>query len=44
MNTEYDVWLGLHVGRTNYYGCEPNPTGQRVFDHVLPQDKTALRT
>ena len=43
MNTEYDVWLGLDVGKTNHHGCGLNPIGERVFDHELPQDETALR-
>ncbi|PCC52102.1 IS110 family transposase [Brevibacterium aurantiacum] len=43
MNTEYDVWLGLDVGKTNHHGCGLNPSGERVYDHELPQDEAALR-
>jgi hypothetical protein len=43
MNTEYDVWLGLDVGKTSHYGCGLDPAGERVFDHELPQDEAALR-
>ena len=43
MNTEYDVWLGLDVGKTNHHGCGLDPSGERVYDHELPQDETALR-
>ena len=27
MNTEYDVWLGLDVGKTNHHGCGLDPSG-----------------
>lgn len=30
MNTEYDVWLGLDVGKTNHHGCGLNPAGERI--------------
>lgn len=43
MNTEYDVWLGLDVGKTTHHGYGLNPIGERVYDHELPQDETALR-
>ncbi len=43
MNTEYDVWLGLDVGKTSHHGCGLDPVGERVYDHELPQDKSALR-
>ena len=43
MNTEYDVWLGLDVGKTSHHGCGLDPSGERVYDHELPQDETALR-
>lgn len=43
MNTDYDVWLGLDVGKTSHHGCGLDRTGQRVFDHELPQDEAALR-
>ncbi|SMX66680.1 Transposase [Brevibacterium iodinum ATCC 49514] len=38
MNTEYDVRLGLDVGRTSHHGCGLVPAGERVFDHELSQD------
>lgn len=43
MNTEYDVWLGLDVGKTSHHGCGLGASGARVFDHELPQDEIALR-
>lgn len=43
MNGEYDVWLGLDVGKTSHHGCGLNVAGERVYDHELPQDETALR-
>lgn len=43
MNTEYDVWLGLDVGKTNHHGCGLTPAGERVYDHELSQDEAALR-
>lgn len=43
MNTEYDGWLGLEVGKTTHHGCGLDPTGQRIFDHELPLDQTVLR-
>ncbi|GAA3852906.1 IS110 family transposase [Brevibacterium ammoniilyticum] len=43
MNTDYDVWLGLDVGKTTHHGCGLNPAEERVFDRELPQDEAALR-
>ena len=43
MNTEYDVWLGLDVGKIGHHGCGLSPVGERVFDHELPQDEVTLR-
>ncbi|WP_255248935.1 IS110 family transposase [Brevibacterium casei] len=43
MNTEYDVWLGLDVGKTMHHGCGLDPAGLRVFDRELPQDEATLR-
>lgn len=43
MNTEYDVWLGLDVGKASHHGCGLGPAGERDFDHELPQDEVALR-
>jgi hypothetical protein len=43
MNTEYDVWLGLDVGKTSHHGCGLDPAGERVYDHELPQDEAALQ-
>lgn len=27
---------------TAHLGCAPTPDGQKVYDHALPQDETAL--
>src|SRR5699024_1784163 len=43
MNTEYDVWLGLDVGKTDHHDCGLGSAGERVYDHELPQDEAALR-
>ncbi|MCS4592696.1 IS110 family transposase [Brevibacterium sediminis] len=43
MNTEYDVWLGLDVGKTSRHGFGLGRAGERVFDYELPQDEVALR-
>lgn len=43
MNTEYDVWLGLYFGKTSHHGCWLGPSGERVFDHGLPQDESNNR-
>jgi hypothetical protein len=43
MNTEYDVWLGLDVGKTDHHGCGLVSAGERAYDHELPQDEAALR-
>ena len=43
MNTEYDVWLGLDVGKIGHHGCGLDLSGERVFDRELPQDEAALR-
>jgi transposase len=43
MNTEYDVWLGLDVGKVGHHGCGLDLSGERVFDRELPQDEAALR-
>lgn len=43
MSTGYDVWLGLDVGKTSHHGCGLTPAGDRVIDHELAQDETALR-
>ncbi|WGH90463.1 hypothetical protein QDX23_10130 [Auritidibacter ignavus] len=43
MTTEYAITLGLDVGKTTHHGCALTPNGQRVYDHELPQDETALR-
>lgn len=42
MHTEYAVYLGLDVGKTNHHGCGLDSAGERVFHHELPQDKAAL--
>lgn len=44
MTTEYAITLGLDVGKTTHHGCALTPSGDRVYDHELPQDETALRT
>lgn len=43
MTTDYDVLLGLDVGKTSHYEFGLNPTGVRVFDRELAQDGTAFR-
>ncbi|WP_156491196.1 IS110 family transposase, partial [Brevibacterium casei] len=43
MNGDYDVWLGLDVGKTMHHGCGLNAVGERVFDQELPQDESRLR-
>lgn len=43
MTTEYAITLGLDVGKSAHHGCALAPDGQRVYDHELPQDETALR-
>ncbi|KXZ59196.1 hypothetical protein Bravens_00443 [Brevibacterium ravenspurgense] len=43
MTAEYDTALGLDVGKSTHHGCALTPEGQRVYDHELPQDETALR-
>lgn len=43
MTTEYDVLLGLDVGKSAHHGCALTPTGGRLYDRELPQDETALR-
>ncbi|MFF8892799.1 IS110 family RNA-guided transposase [Brevibacterium casei] len=43
MNGDYDVWLGLDVGKTMHHGCGLNAVGERVFDQELPQDESQLR-
>lgn len=43
MTTEYAITLGLDVGKSTHHGCALTPDGQRVYDHELPQDETALR-
>lgn len=42
MTTEYAITLGLDVGKTAHHGCALTPEEQRVYDHELPQDETAL--
>ena len=44
MTTEYAITLGLDVGKSAHHGCALTPDGQRVYDHELPQDESALRT
>ena len=44
MTTEYAITLGFDVGKTAHDGCALTPSGDRVYDHELPQDETALRT
>ena len=44
MADEYAITLGLDVGKSAHHGCALAPDGQRVYDHELPQDETALRT
>src|SRR5690625_1025951 len=43
MISEYDVILGLDVGKTAHHGCALTTTGQRLYDKELPQDEAALR-
>ena len=43
VTTEYAITLGLDVGKSAHHGCALTPEGQRVYDHELPQDETALR-
>ncbi|AXR74011.1 IS110 family transposase [Auritidibacter sp. NML130574] len=43
MTREYDVFLGLDVGKTAHHGCALTATGERLYDRELPQDETALR-
>ena len=43
MNIDYDVWLGLEIGKAMHHGCGLNPAGERVFDRELPQDEVAHR-
>lgn len=43
MNTDYDVWFGLDVGKTSHHGCGLSLTDERIFDRELPQDEAALR-
>ena len=43
MNIDYDVWLGLDVGKNMHHGCGLNPAGDRVFDRERPQDEASLR-
>lgn len=44
MTSEYDVILGLDVGKTAHYGCALTVEGARLYDNELPQDEAALRT
>jgi len=41
--TEYAIWLGLDVGKSNHHGCALTSTAERVYDRELPQDEAALR-
>ena len=41
--TGYQVWLGLDVGKTAHHGCALTGSGERVYDHGLPQDEQAIR-
>src|SRR5699024_7561185 len=40
--TEYAIWLGLDVGKSNHHGCALTSTAERVYDRELPQDEAAL--
>lgn len=44
MSSEYDVFLGLDVGKTAHHGCALTTAGERLYDRELPQDEAALRT
>lgn len=44
MTSEFDVILGLDVGKTAHHGCALTAAGERVYDKALPQDETALQT
>ena len=44
MTTEYDVIVGLEVGKTAHHGYARTATGERLHDKELPQEETALTT
>src|SRR5882757_8708178 len=43
MNTEYGVFLGLDVGKSNHHAVGLAPDGQRLHDAPLPNSEPKLR-
>lgn len=41
--TEYDVYLGLDVGKEAHHACALDRAGKRLHDAPLPQDEAKLR-
>ncbi|MDR3084657.1 MAG: IS110 family transposase [Streptomyces sp.] len=40
---EYDVFLGLDVGKEEHHACGLSPHGERVHDKPLPQSEAKIR-
>ncbi|WP_258141735.1 MULTISPECIES: IS110 family transposase [unclassified Arthrobacter] len=43
MDDVYEIYCGLHVGKSEHHAAALNAAGERVFDKPLPQDEARLR-
>ena len=42
-HSDYQVFLGLDVGKENHHATALSPQGKRLHDRALPQDEARLR-
>jgi transposase len=43
VSIDYEVYLGLDVGKAEHHACAVDLTGKKVHDRPLPQDESRLR-
>src|SRR5699024_11696958 len=43
MRGDYEVFVGLDVGKEEHHACALDPSGHRAHDKALPQDESKLR-
>lgn len=42
-STQFDIYCGLDVGKSNHHAVALNPAGEKIFDKAMPQDEDRLR-
>ncbi len=40
---DFDIWLGIDVGKTDHWATAINTVGEQVYSHSLPNDEARLR-